>query len=195
MSNRLDEILEEIRELEKNVKEEIQRKEKEFQYKITKGKIVFEEEIARLHKKFSKKLLYYLFGSRLLNMLTAPVIYIIIVPAALLDLGITIYQAICFPAYGIPKVRRKKHFIFDRHYLKYLNVLEKLNCLYCGYFNGLMTYSSEIAARTEQYWCPIKHAIGPARFHSRYHLFFDYGDAEAYRTRLAEIRKRYEDVE
>jgi hypothetical protein len=84
--------------------------------------------------------------------------------------------------------------VLDRHYLKYLNFIERLNCDYCSYFNGLSSYATEIAARTEQYWCPIKHASGKAR-HSRYHLFFDYGDAGAYRTKLAELRRKYEDVD
>lgn len=34
--------------------------------------------------------------------------------------------------------------------------MEKVNCVYCSYFNGLMSYLREIAGRTEQYWCPIR---------------------------------------
>jgi hypothetical protein len=90
--------------------------------------------------------------------LTAPVIYAVIVPLVLLDLFVTIYQRVCFPVYGIPKVNRGDYLIFDRHHLAYLNALEKLNCAYCSYANGLIAYVREIAGRTEQYWCPIKHA-------------------------------------
>ena len=67
-----------------------------------------------------------------------------------------------------------------------LNVIEKLNCLYCSYFNGLMGYISEIAARTEQYWCPIRHASRLKSIHSRYQNFVEYGDSGTYRTNKEE---------
>jgi hypothetical protein len=102
----------------------------------------------------------------------------------LLDLSVTIYQAVCFPAYGIEKVHRKDYLVFDRHHLAYLNALEKLNCAYCSYANGLIAYVREIAARTEQYWCPIKHARRVIGAHPHYSRFEDFGDAEGYRKRL-----------
>ncbi|MDH3393425.1 MAG: hypothetical protein OEL66_05420, partial [Desulfobulbaceae bacterium] len=103
-------------------------------------------------------------------------------------------QTICFPVYGIPKVKRCDHLVIDRHALRYLNPIEKLNCVYCGYVNGLLSYIQEIAARTEQYWCPIKHARKVAHLHSRYHKFFEYGDAEKYRRELENIRRDFKDV-
>ena len=151
--------------------------------------------IAELHKKFSGSLFLYVIRSSLLTALSAPVIYAMIIPGLIFDASIWIYQTVCFPVYKIPKVKRKDHIVLDRHYLKYLNFMEKLNCDYCSYFNGLMSYATEVAARTEQYWCPIKHASGKTRRHSRYHTFFDYGDAESYRARLAELRKKYDDVD
>ncbi|MBI5143117.1 MAG: hypothetical protein HZA20_13155 [Nitrospirae bacterium] len=193
MGNRLSEILEEIRELEKAVQEEMRCKQEELKYRVAKGQVVFEAEIAELHRRLSQSLLLYVFGARAAVFLSAPVIYSLIVPAAMLDAGMTIYQSVCFPIYGIPSVKRSSHMIYDRQYLAYLNALEKLNCRYCSYMNGLFSYISEIAARTEQYWCPIKHASGRGR-HSRYHLFLDYGDADAYKSRLDELRKKYEDA-
>ncbi len=194
MNNRLTEILEEIRELEKTVQEEMKRREEELNYRVREGRVIFGKEIAEMHKKFSASLFRYIVGAPLLTLLSAPAIYMMILPALLLDLCLFVYQAICFPVYGIPKVRRSDHIVLDRHYLKYLNFIERLNCDYCSYFNGLSSYAAEIAARTEQYWCPIKHASGKIR-NSRYHLFLDYGDAGAYRTKLTEIRKRYEDLD
>lgn len=194
MGDRLNEILEEIRELERSVQEEIRRKEEVFQYKIRKGRVIFARDAEQLQKTFSRTILRYLMGARLLNALTAPVIYAMAVPALIIDLCVSIYQTICFPIYRIPKVKRRDHIILDRHYLKYLNFLERVNCDYCSYFNGLASYMSEVAALTEQYWCPIKHAFGKARPHSRYHLFLDYGDAEGYRTKVQELRKKYDDL-
>jgi hypothetical protein len=108
----------------------------------------------------------------------------LIVPLVLLDLFVTAYQAACFPVYGIAKVRRADYLVFDRHHLGYLNALEKLNCAYCSYANGLIAYVREIAGRTEKYWCPIKHARRVIGAHPHYAEFRDYGDAAAFRTPL-----------
>jgi hypothetical protein len=154
------------------------------------GRIAFEEELLRRYRELREKLLPYLFGAHPLVMLTSPVIYAGIVPFLVLDFFVSVFQAICFPIYGIAKVRRADYFVFDRHHLAYLNALEKLNCAYCSYANGLIAYAREIAARTEQYWCPIKHARRVIGTHARYALFDDYGDAEGYQDRLAKLRKK-----
>ncbi len=58
--------------------------------------------------------------------------------------------------------------VIDRYNLFYLDRVEKINCLYCEYFNGVIGYVREIAARTEQFWCPIKYSRGLKDTHSRY---------------------------
>lgn len=68
-----------------------------------------------------------------------------------------IYHRICFPLYGLEYIPRCRYIKIDRHRLKYLNLWERFNCLYCGYANGLLHYISMIAAETERYWCSIKH--------------------------------------
>jgi hypothetical protein len=65
-----------------------------------------------------------------------------------------------------------------------------VNCTFCSYANGLIAYVREVAARTEQYWCPIRHARTMPVQHSRYHLFFDYGDAERYWRDLVPLRNQ-----
>ncbi len=195
MNSRLDEILDEIRTLEKEVQSEMKRREEELKYRVVEGRVIFEREILALHKRIAGSLFFYIVRAPLLTILSAPVIYAMVVPTMLMDLCLYIYQALCFPVYGIPKVKRSDHIVLDRHYLKYLNFIERLNCDYCSYFNGLSSYATEIAARTEQYWCPIKHASGKARRHSRAHRFVDYGDAESYRTKLAELRRQLKDIE
>jgi hypothetical protein len=194
MNNRLNEILEEIRELENKVQLEMKQREEELKYRVSEGRVIFEREILELHEKIRSSLFFYVIKAPLLTILSAPVIYAMIIPTMLMDLGLWIYQTVCFPVYGIPKVKRSDHIVLDRHYLKYLNFLERLNCDYCSYFNGLSSYAMEIAARTEQYWCPIKHAFGKAQRHSRAHLFADYGDADAYRAKLAELRSQLKDI-
>lgn len=133
----------------------------------------------------------FLLRSRLLVALTAPLIYAGWIPFLLMDLFVSTYQAVCFPIYRIPKVRRRDYLVFDRADLPYLNAIEKLNCLYCSYGNGIAAYTRAVAARTEQYWCPIKHARRIREAHPRYPDFFDYGDAEAYREGLERLRRQY----
>jgi len=106
----------------------------------------------------------------------------------LLDVFLWIFQSICFPVYGIPKAKRSDYVVLDRGDLPYLNAVERLNCLYCGYANGLAAYFREIAARTEQYWCPIKHARRISAAHDRYPGFFEYGDSQSYRLGLERLR-------
>ena len=131
----------------------------------------------------------YITAGSVATVATAPLIYSLALPFVLLDLWVTVYQAICFRAWGVKRVRRLDFFAIDRHKLPYLNALEKVNCLYCSYANGLIAYVSEIAARTEQYWCPIRHARRVRDSHRRYELFVPYGDAPGYRARLGGIRR------
>jgi hypothetical protein len=90
--------------------------------------------------------------------------------------------------YGIVRVPRRRYFALDRHKLAYLNGIEKVNCTFCSYANGLIANVREVASRTEQYRCTIKHSRTIPLPHSRYHLFFDYGDAERYRRDLLPLR-------
>ncbi len=187
MSARTSDLIAKIRSLEAELDAEIAKRRAELRFGIERGRAIFEQEILRRHRELRTSLTRYLLNARPLVVLTAPVIYALIVPLLLLDLGVTIYQAVCFPAYGIPKAQRRDYFVFDRHHLQYLNALEKLNCAYCSYANGLIAYVREIASRTEQYWCPIKHARRVIAAHPRYAEFADYGDAEGYRKTLADL--------
>jgi hypothetical protein len=134
--------------------------------------------------------LTFLRRTSLINLLSTPIIYSLGVPLLLLDVWTTVYQQVCFPVYGIARVRRREHFIIDRHRLPYLNPIEKLHCMYCSYATGLLSYVTEVAARTEQYWCPIKHARLSASPHAHYQTFFDYGDGAAYRHGLPALRQQ-----
>ena len=149
---------------------------------------MFEQGVERLHSAIRIRLPQYIRDSNPWIMLTAPVIYAMIVPFVMLDLGVTIYQAICFPIYKIPKVRRSDYLVFDRQSLAYLNLIEKINCAYCSYGNGVIAYAREIAGLTEVYWCPIKHARRLLGAHPHYQGFADFGDAEAYRAKIVEMQ-------
>ena len=192
--NKIHDIIEKIKILEKELAVEIQKKEADFFYKIHGTKVYFDAMVIREHRALMTRLHTYVLNASILTVLTAPVIWFCIVPGILLDLMATVYQFTCFPVYGIPKVRRRDYIVIDRHALEYLNAIEKLNCMYCGYFNGLIAYVQEIAARTEQYWCPIKHARRLGLIHSRYRKFVAYGDAVAYKRDIDNISKDFEDL-
>jgi len=188
MTPQITDLIDKIRGLEGELDAELAKRSAELRIGLEHGRIALEEELLRRHRELRQKLLPYLFGAHPLVMLVSPVIYAGIVPFLLLDLFVSLFQAVCFPIYGIAKIKRSDYFVFDRHHLAYLNALEKLNCAYCSYANGLMAFAREIVARTEQYWCPIKHARRVIGTHARYALFDDYGDGEHYQARLAELR-------
>ncbi|EPX79666.1 hypothetical protein [Salipiger mucosus] len=189
MTSRIDTILSRIDALHEELEDEISRRRIAFRYRLEHDRVRFEAEALQWQRQFRVRLRSFLARARPLTIVTAPVIYALIVPFALLDLCVTIYHAICFPAYGIPKVRRRDHIRIDRHHLAYLNAVQKLNCVYCGYINGLISYVREIASRTEAFWCPIKHAAHVARPHDRYAQFLDYGDAEGFQDGLKASRR------
>ncbi|MCK4837194.1 MAG: hypothetical protein KAS94_00240 [Desulfobulbaceae bacterium] len=190
----LQDLIAQIKNLEKELFEELQKKQDEFFYNIKGKKVRFEKAARRQHKSLMTHVPTYLLHARLRNILTVPFIWACLFPALLMDLTVSAFQAACFPIYGIPKVKRSDYIVIDRHSLAYLNIIEKVNCLYCSYFNGLIGYVQEIAARTEQYWCPIKHARRVANINSRYKKYLEYGDAEAYKNKFQEIRRDFEDL-
>jgi len=122
------------------------------------------------------------------NVLTWPFIYGMIFPLLLLDISMSIYQGFCFRIYGIRRVKRSDYFHVKRHRLGYLNIVEKINCDFCGYANGLLAFTREVFARTEQYWCPIKHAAKIKDPHVRYDSFMNYGEPEGFQAKLEVLR-------
>ncbi len=194
MESRLHVLVERIKELEKELAQEIQKKEEEYSYKIFGKKVAFEEWIKHEQKALVQKIIPFIRSSTWPVILTAPVIWAVLPAALLFDLMVTAYQAVCFPAYGIPKVKRDDYIIFDRHSLPYLNVIEKVNCEYCAYANGLIAYAQEVAGRTEQYWCPVKHARKMTTLHRRYIKFLEFGDGNGYREKIEQVRREFNDL-
>lgn len=190
----IKELIEKIKRLEIELIEELQKQHQEFFYEIQNRQVVFSKNTILKHKQYALQLISYLKNAPLKHILATPVIWLCLIPALLLDITVVFYQAVCFPIYGIPKVKRQDYIIFDRQYLHYLNLIEKVNCAYCSYFNGLISYVQEVAARTEQFWCPIKHAHRLKKLHSRYQHFVEYGDAESYRVHVEAVRRNFDDI-
>ncbi|TNE30180.1 MAG: hypothetical protein EP349_05675, partial [Alphaproteobacteria bacterium] len=191
MQSLFEKMQDKAAEFKQELEDEIEEGKEKFFYTVEEKKVHFQEAALAQQKEWRTGLMKYFFKyAQFRHIITAPFIYALILPLSLLDLFVTIYQAICFTAYGIPKVKRADYVVIDRQTLEYLNLVEKLNCVYCGYANGVLTYAAEIAARTEHFWCPIKHSRLPRKTHDRYHEFLEYGDAENYRDRLLNMRDK-----
>ncbi len=195
---RYDAILTKIHGLQEQLENEldqlVSKKREEFQYKLKEGKVLFDKSARELHLKHRVDVLTYLKQANPLYIITSPFIYGVIFPLVLLDLSVFIYQQICFRVYGIPIVVRADYIVIDRQHLDYLNTIEKINCMYCGYGNGLIAYIREVFARTEQFWCPIKHAKSSLRHHHYVDKFVDYGDVASYKQQLAVLRKELNEM-
>ena len=188
MTKHLDMLSEKLRSIEVEIEAELAKRREELRFRIENRRIIFAEEVLRVQRAIKTRASRYFIDANPLIVLTAPVIYSLIVPIALVDIWVMAYQAICFPIYKIPKVRRRDYLVFDRHHLAYLNIIEKINCAYCSYCNGAIAFVREVAARTEVYWCPIKHArriLGP---HPHYQGFADFGDAAGFRAKLTAMK-------
>jgi len=184
----ISELLARIQHMESEIELEMKRKRAELQADFDETRVRFEREVLEQQRRFKTGVIAYLLTANLLSVLTAPVIYALLFPILLLDLSITIYQHICFRAYGLARVKRSDYFVYDRTHLAYLNLIEKINCAYCSYGNGVMAYGREVVARTEQYWCPIKHARKVMAAHPYYTGFIDFGDAQSYKNELEKLR-------
>ncbi|MCZ4341099.1 hypothetical protein O4H52_05770 [Sphingomonadaceae bacterium G21617-S1] len=189
MTARIEQIAHDIVRLQAELDREIERRRTALGWSLKAGLVHFEQGLVNEQLKLRLSVGRFLARSSLATIATAPVIYSLILPILLLDLWATVYQSICFRAYRIPRVRRVDHIHIDRGQLAYLNWVEALNCRYCSYANGVVAYVREIASRTEQYWCPIKHALKISDPHQRYYQFLEYGDAEGYRGRLEQLRE------
>jgi len=197
LKTRFDEILRRLRLVQQELDTELDRVladgRDSFRYTLERGRVVFEHGMRSLHLEQRTGIWSYVKDAPISFILTAPVIYGLIIPLVLLDVSVTVFQHICFRAYGISRVRRRDYLVIDRHHLAYLNGIEKLNCIYCGYANQLFEYAREVAARAEQFWCPIKHSRRSPDPHRHTPDFVDYGDADAYTRLLEPLRQDLND--
>ncbi len=188
MNDRIQQLLAQMAAIEDELAQALHDSEQRMFFQIKGRRIEFERSVKATHRQLKKGLLRWLVTNRPQNLITGPIIYGMLLPMLLFDLCVSFYQWACFPVYGITRVRRGDYIVFDRHHLGYLNFFEKLHCAYCEYGNGLMAYMREILARTEEYFCPIKHAHKMLGTHSRYRRFLDYGDAADYAARVEAFR-------
>jgi hypothetical protein len=188
MNERITLILAQMAALEDDLRTAVHDQESRMFFQIKGKRVEFEHTVKAAHRKLKNNFFRWLVTNRPQNLITGPIIYSMVIPMLMMDLCVSCYQWACFPIYGITKVRRTDYLVFDRHQLGYLNFIEKFHCTYCEYGNGLMAYMAEILARTEEYFCPIKHAHKVLGTHTHYNRFLDYGDAMDYEARLEAFR-------
>ena len=190
MDREFDDLVDRLRQIEDELEQRIDARRVAFQYELSRNRVIFEESVIAQHRRLRAGLFRFLRTSPVMAVATAPLVYTLVVPIALLDLGVCLFQLVCFPIWGIAAVRRADFIVIDRRFLAYLNAVQKLNCIYCSYANGVIALVREVASRTEQFWCPIKHASRIKGAHDRYRQFLDYGDADGFRDRLDGYRDR-----
>jgi hypothetical protein len=189
MNDRIRSLLDQMSSIEDQLRAALQEGEAQVHFVVKGKRVEFERGARDAHRKLKRSILRWIVTNRPQNFITGPIIYGCGFPILFLDLSVTFYQLICFPVYGIARVRRGDYMIYDRKYLSYLNWFERLHCEYCAYANGAMAYMAEVLARTEEYFCPIKHAHKSLGTHKRYRHFLEYGDAADYHGRLEEFRR------
>ncbi len=189
MTKSIPDLVSEIEALQVQLDEALTSRREEFDFEVADQRVVFDEETSERHASHKRGMMVQFMNANPFILLTSPFIYSVLLPFALLDLFVSVYQLICFPIYKVAKVSRRSYVAFDRRYLGYLNGFEKLNCMYCSYATGVVSYATEIISRTEQYWCPIKHARHLLGVHSRYADFLEYGDAEGYQDGRRRLRQ------
>jgi hypothetical protein len=196
MRDTIRDILAKIESLNSELRDEYDRLSKKYGFYIEKKRVIFLEQFKKRNKSMKFPSWKYVIPKwkYLLHLLSMPFIYGIIIPAIFLDMCLTVYQHIVFRLYGIPRVSRKDYFVYERRFLDYLNIVQKLNCLYCSYVNGLFAYAVEIGARTERYWCPLKAAHKPRFSHGWYKDFADYGNPEDWNKKFSEEEIVFKDA-
>lgn len=188
MNERIHNILVQISALEDELHTILAQQQTSIFFQIKGRRVEFERSVKQMHRRLKKGFFKWLVTNRPVNLITGPIIYSMIFPMLFLDVCVSIYQMTCFPIYKIPRVKRSDYIVLDRQHLAYLNWIERFHCSYCAYGAGLIAYVTEIVGRTEQYFCPIKHARKVLGTHGHYLQFLEYGDASDYQKRLEELR-------
>jgi len=195
MRDKIRQLLIDIRNKKEELKKEYSKIKEKYGFKLRWWKVIWNEEKKKELKKYKKSILSSIFTTGFREILSIPFIYAMILPAFVLDICLFIYQQTALRLYGIPLVKRSDYIVFDRKKLPYLNFLQKINCIYCSYFNWLMQYAVEVAWRTEKYWCPIKHAKKKYWEHNWEIYFADYWDAQWFKKTFCNVKEFYKKEE
>ena len=124
MSPTIAEILERLGQAEDDLEKAFAERREAMAFLLRGRKAVFDARIAALHRALRTGTWAYVRRARPSVVLSAPFILAVAAPLAVLDLFVTVYQAVCFPVHGLKKVPRGDFIVFDRAQLGYLNAIE-----------------------------------------------------------------------
>ena len=189
MKSKINKILEEISLKKEELFSEYEKAKEKYGFKIEGKKIIWNNDKTKEHKKSKKSVFDTIFSATIREIISIPFIWMMLIPGVFLDIWLFIYQYTALKLYKVPLVKRSDYVVFDRKQLAYLNWIQKLNCIYCSYFNGVMQFAVEVAGRTEKYWCPIKHARKKSWGHDWEEYFADYGDAEGFKETFCSVKE------
>jgi hypothetical protein len=99
MTSQLAALMEKMRSVESEIESELAKRREELRFGFENSRVVFEEEALRIHRAIKTRASRYLLQANPLVVLTAPVIYSLLIPIMLLDIFVIVYQLICFPVY------------------------------------------------------------------------------------------------
>jgi len=189
MRNKINQLLQDIDRKKQELRQEYEKLKDKYGFKIEGRKIVWNKDKIKELRKYKKSILDSIFSATVREILSIPFIWVMLIPAIVLDIFLFMYQNTAIRLYKIPITKRSDYVVFDRKQLAYLNIIQKINCMYCSYFNWVMQYAVEVAWRTEKYWCPIKHARKKAWEHNWEKYFADYWDAEGFKQTFCNIKE------
>lgn len=178
MDSKIKHIQAKIDELELALYEEYERLAFKYGFSIEQKRVEFRQKFRERNRTFRIPAWKYAFPVNIRHFLSIPFIYPMIVPTVILDIFLNLYNWTAMPLYRIPLVRRSDYIVFDRQFLDYLNWIQKLNCIYCSYVNGVFAFAVELGGRTERYWCPIKAAHKRPPRNNWYCDYADFGSPE-----------------
>lgn len=184
MKSKIEPILREIELKKQELFSEYETLREKYDFSFERWKVKFSQKAKEYQKRYKIPLIKYAIPKSYRHTLSMPFIYGMVIPAIFLDMWLFLYQQTALRLYGIPLVKRSDYIIFDRKHLNYLNLIQKVNCLYCSYMNWLFSYAVEIWGRTEKYWCPIKAARRKKWWHDWEEYFADYGDPQEFKNQF-----------
>jgi len=86
MPSHIDDLVRRIAELERELEGEFGRARERWRYRIEKGRVRFEHDARMAHRRLKQSIPKFIRESSPANLLTAPIIYSLVVPIAILDL-------------------------------------------------------------------------------------------------------------
>ena len=109
MNEQIRQILSQISRLEDDLQQLLSEQQEAFNYRLEGTKVFFEQNIRVAQQRLKTGIIKFLLDSQPRNVVSAPFIYSVFFPVLLLDMWLSLYQALCFPLYRMSKVKRSQY--------------------------------------------------------------------------------------